>query len=117
MPTKRERLENLTAAMQANIDDGPAQLAALGVDIAALTTDIATTQAEIDVITAIAANSRTAAQKVDLSNMRKSIALMRVLKSSLQLNKKLIRNDMVTSRYGLFLDGSRVRDTDVNGNE
>jgi len=33
------------------------------------------------------------------------------------MSKKLIRDIVVTSRYGLFLDGSRVRPGDLNGSE
>jgi hypothetical protein len=68
--------------------------------------EIAANQAAISVITAIAANSRTESQKAELSVRRQLLALQRVVKVS-------IRNDIVDSRYGLLLDGSRVRPGDL----
>jgi hypothetical protein len=41
---------------------------------------------------------------------RQLLALQRVVKVS-------IRNDIVDSRYGLLLDGGRVRPEDISGNE
>ena len=117
MATKRERQDQLSAAMQANIDDAAARLTALGTAIAATTADIATTQAAVDAIVAIPAASRTNAQKLDLGYQRQMLALQRATKDTQQLAKKLVRDIVVVSRYGLFLDGSRVRPGDLNGSE
>jgi hypothetical protein len=115
MPTKRERFAGLTTAMQANVDDAAQQIADLDTAIAATQASIATVQGEIDTLVALA--SRSAAQNVELRSLRKDIDIYRALLESQRLNKKLVRNDMVTSRYGLFLDGARVRDSDLNGAE
>ena len=117
MATKRQRLDNLTSAMQANIDDAAGRLAALDTAIAATTADIATTKAAVDAIVAIPAASRTNAQKLDLGYQRQLLALQRATKDTQQLAKKLVRDIVVVSRYGLFLDGSRVRTSDLNGSE
>ena len=92
---KRARLASLTTAMRANIDDATARLTALD--------------------TAIPAASRTNAQKLDLGYQRQMLALQRATKDTQQLAKKLARDIVVTSRYGLFLDGSRVRPGDLEG--
>lgn len=115
MPTKRERLESLTAKMQANIDEGIQQIIDIDASIAASGTAITGIQADIATLEAVA--NRTAAQNVELRSLRKDLALWRALRDSQRLNKKLIRNDMTISRYGLFLDGSRVRESDINGGE
>ena len=117
MATKRTRLDNLTTAMQANIDDAAARLTALDTAIAATTADITATQAAVDAIVAIPAASRTNAQKLDLGYQRSLLSLQRATKDTQQLSKKLIRDIVVVSRYGLFLDGSRVRTSDLNGSE
>ena len=114
---KRVRLAALTTSMRANIDDAAARLTALDTAIAATTADIATTQAAVAAIVAIPAASRTNAQKLDLGYQRQMLALQRATKDTQQLSKKLIRDIVVTSRYGLFLDGSRVRPGDLNGSE
>ncbi len=114
---KRARLAALTTSMRANIDDAAGRLAALDTAIAATTADIATTQAAVDAIVAIPAASRTNAQRLDLGYQRQMLALQRATKDTQQLSKKLIRDIVVTSRYGLFLDGSRVRPGDLNGSE
>jgi hypothetical protein len=115
--TKRERLDTLTASMQTNIDDTPARLVALDTAIAATTADIATTQAAVDTITAIPSANRTAAQRLDLGYQRQVLALQRATKDTQQLSKKLVRDIVVVSRYGLALDGSRLRDSDLTGTE
>ena len=117
MATKRERLDTLTTAMQANIADAAARLAALDTAIAATTADITATQAAVDAITAIPAASRTNAQKLDLGYQRSLLSLQKATKDCQQLSRKLVRDIVVTSRYGLFLDGSRVRPGDLNGSE
>lgn len=75
------------------------------------------TQAAVDAIVAIPAASRTNAQKLDLGYQRQMLALQRATKDTQQLSKKLVRDIVVTSRYGLFLDGSRVRPGDLNRSE
>jgi hypothetical protein len=117
MATKRERLDSLTAKIRGNIDDAAARLTALDTAIAATTADITATQAAVDAIVAIPAASRTNAQKLDLGYQRQMLALQRATKDTQQLAKKLVRDIVVTSRYGLFLDGSRVRPGDLNGSE
>lgn len=112
---KRQRLDNLTVAMQDNIDEGVSQIEALDVAIAESLAAIAAVQAEID--TLVAVPNRNATQNVELRSLRKDIALWRALLASQRLNKKLVRNDMVISRFGLFLDGSRVRDADLSGSK
>jgi uncharacterized protein YhaN len=117
MPTKKERQIALIAKMQANIDEGAAQIAALDTAIAASNTAITTIQAEIATLTAIA--NRNATQNLELRSLRKDLDLWRALRDSQQLCKKLVRNDITTSRYGLFLDGSArtVRSADLDGGE
>lgn len=115
MPTKRERLESLTAKMQANIDDGVQQIIDIDASIAAANTAITGIQADIATLEAVA--NRNAAQNVELRSLRKDLALWRALRDAQRLNKKLIRNDMTTSRFGLFIDGSRVRQSDIDGGE
>ena len=117
MATKRERQDQLSAAMQANIDGAAARLTALNTAIAATTADITATQAAVDAIVAIPAASRTNAQKLDLGYQRSLLSLQRATKDTQQLSKKLVRDIVVTSKYGLFLDGSRVRTSDLNGSE
>ena len=85
--------------------------------IAATTADIATTQAAVDAIVAIPAASRTNAQQLDLGYQRQLLALQRATKDTQRLSKKLVRDIVVTSWYGLFLVGSRVRPGDLNGSE
>ena len=117
MPTKRDRLTGLITKMQANIDDATQQLADLDTAIAASSAAIDAVQAEIATLQAVA--NRTAAQNVELRTLQKDLALWRALRDSQRLCKKLVRNDVVTSRYGLFLDGSdrTVRQSDLNGSE
>ena len=114
---KRARLDNLTTSMRANIDDAAARLTALDTAIAATTADITATQAAVDAIVAIPAASRTNAQKLDLGYQRSLLSLQKATKDTQRLSKKLIRDIVVVSRYGLFLDGSRVRSSDLNGSE
>lgn len=119
MPTVGERLDTLSAALRANIDEGITQVADLNTAIAANVAAVAATQAEIDVITAIAANARTEVQKAELRSLRKDIALQRALLDSQRLNKKLVRNDMAVSRFNLLFHGgpAQVRDADLNGSD
>lgn len=114
---KRARLAALTTSMQANINDAAARLTALDTAIAATTADIAATQAAVDAIVAIPAASRTNAQKLDLGYQRSLLSLQKATKDTQRLSKKLVRDIVVVSRYGLFLDGSRVRPGDLNGSE
>lgn len=117
MPTKRERFVNLTGKMQTNIDDAAQQLIDIDAAIAASTTAITDIQTDITALDAI--GNRNAAQNVELRSLRKDLALWRALRDSQRLNKKLIRNDVTTSRFGLLLHGgsSTVRDSDLNGSE
>lgn len=112
---KRLRLDNLTDAMYENIDESKQQIIDVNLDIEASVAQIAMLQGEID--TLVAVNNRTAVQNVELRSLRKDIALYRALLASQRLNKKLIRNGVVTSRFTLFLVGSRVRQTDIDGSE
>jgi hypothetical protein len=119
MSTVGQRLDKLSAALQANIDEGAVQVTDLDTAIAASVAAIAATQTEINVITAIAAGSRTEVQKAELRGLRKDIALQRALLDSQRLNKKLVRNDMAVSRFGLLFHGgpAQVRDADLNGSD
>lgn len=110
MATKRERLDALTTKIQANIDIGNSVDPAVPGSLANIDAEIATNQAAIAVITAIAAGSRTESQKAELAMRRQMLALQRVVKVS-------IRNDIVDSRYGLLLDGGRARPEDISGAE
>lgn len=112
---KRLRLDNLTDAMHENIDESKQRLIDVNLDIDASVAQIAMLQGEIDTLVAIA--TRNATQNLELRSLRKDIALYRALLASQRLNKKLIRNDVVTSRFTLFLVGSRVRQTDIDGSE
>jgi hypothetical protein len=107
---KRARIDALTTKIQGNIDVGDSDDPAVVGSLAHMDAEIATNQAAIAVITAIAANARTESQKAELAMRRQLATLMRVVKVS-------IRNDIVDSRYGLLLDGGRARPEDIAGSE
>lgn len=105
MPTKRERLDNLTEKVYAIIDD------AEGVNqgsIDAINADITQVQLDIDALVAIP--NRNASQNVELRLLR------RVL-SGLRNEKRLVRDTIVLARLLLALDGGRLRAKDLNGSE
>ena len=112
---KRARLESLTVAMQKNIDDAATQIEDVSAAITVSVSTIDSIQADIDALVAI--SNRTAIQNLELRSLRKDIALWRALLASQRLTRSLIRNDVVISRFGLFLDGTRVRQTDMAGGE
>lgn len=81
MSTKRERLDSLTAKIRGNIDVGASVDPAVVGSLAHMDAEIAANQAAISVITAIAANSRTESQKVELAMRRQLLALKAALEA------------------------------------
>jgi hypothetical protein len=105
MPTKRERLDNLTTKVYEIIDDANGTAAG---SVSAINADITAVQADIDALVAVA--NRNASQNVELRCLRRVIA-------SLRNEKRLVRDNIVLARMILALDGSRIRPEDVNGSE
>jgi hypothetical protein len=105
MPTKRERLDNLTTKVYSIVDDAEGSAAG---SVAAINADIAAVQADITALEAVA--NRNAAQNVELRLLRRIV-------SSLRNEKRLVRDTVVLARLILALDGGRLRQKDLNGSE
>ena len=105
MPTKRQRLDNLTAKVYSIIDD--AEGTAQG-SISAINTDIAAVQADISTLEAV--GNRNASQNVELRLLRRHLA-------SLRNERRLVRDTVVLARLVLALDGGRLRQKDIDGSE
>jgi len=142
MATIRERLDSLTAKLWASVDVALADETEVD-SIAASTVAIDTIVAEraamsgvndpltainasIAVITAIAANQRTDAQKDTLELLRIVKAQQQAIFSltgevldNRRRIKVLQRNHSVLARFAMFLDGGpqRVRQGDIDGSE
>lgn len=105
MPTKRERLDNLTTKVYSIIDDAEGTA---GGSISAINADITSVQADITALEAI--GNRNASQNVELRLLRRHLA-------SLRNEKRLVRDTVVLARLVLALDGGRLRRKDVDGSE